>query len=139
SHPRKALQVLIARLRSATDPDLVTRISGGYALSIARERVDAYAAADLLDRAHAAYACGADHAAIELASEVRTITEDPKARRVHALALARLGEAQAALPDLRAIVDSSPGDDEAAAAMMRCLTAEYGPAIALEERRAERG
>lgn len=133
AHPRKALHVLIARLRAATQPDLVVRTTGGYALSIERELVDAYAAADLLDGAHAAYTEGADRDAAEFASKVLAIREDPDALRVHALALARLGEIRAALPNLRSIVESSPSDDHAAATLIRSLAMEYGAAAALEE------
>lgn len=131
AHPRKALQVLVARARRATRADLITRTASGYALAIGREQVDAYAASDLLERAQAAYTAGEDQQAITLAEATLRIQRTPRAQRLKALAQSRSGHPESALPALRRVIASSPGDDEAAAALLRSTAASRGPAAAL--------
>lgn len=132
AHPRKALQVIIARARRATRAELITRTASGYALTIDRELVDAYAASDLLERAQAAYAAGEDREAITLTEATLRIQSAPRAQRLKALAQSRSGHSESALPALRRVIASSPGDDEAAAALLRSTAASRGPAAALE-------
>ncbi len=132
AHPRKALQVLVARARRATRADLITRTASGYALLIDRKQVDVYAASDLLERARAAYSKGADQEVIALAEAALAIGHDPEALRLNALALSRAGQGASALPALQKVVASSPGDDEAAAAFLRSIADSRGPAAALE-------
>lgn len=131
-HPRKALQILVSRVRRATRPDLISRTASGYALVIDREEVDVYAANDLLEAARAAYCEGDDQEVIKHAEAALAIHDSFDALRLNALALSRAGQGASALPMLQEVVTSSPGDDEAAAALLRSIAESRGPAAALE-------
>ena len=148
-HPAKALQVLVSRTRSATAPDVVQRVEGGYRLGLADKDVDARTQAAHLAAARAALASGEAGEAFRLASSVaamdvavpvagpladlRLVAEGRRAtaREVAALAAARLGRHADALDDLAAAHERRPDDAEVLLALLRAEAATAGPATAL--------
>jgi DNA-binding SARP family transcriptional activator len=153
-HPAKALQVVVSRTRAQLGADVIASTPTGYRLSLADEQVDASAV--LLRAAAGARLAGAgDHASALAAAEAGlalwdgapdgagTGLDDPVTAlraeraptwrsliRARALALARLGlaEAAAALTDL---ARERPRDEEVLVELLRCEAATLGPSAAL--------
>lgn len=131
AHPRKALQVLVSRVRAATDPRVIAAAPDGYRIGLDRAEVDSTAADELAGRAAALLAGGDAAAALTAAGEALGIAADPGARRTAALARARLGAHAAALDGLAAVLEADPWDEEVLAAALRAESATHGPAAAL--------
>jgi predicted ATPase/DNA-binding SARP family transcriptional activator len=148
AHPTKALQVLVSRLRSV-DRDLVARREGGYHLGLGRHAVDSWALTDLVARAEQLLRSDQPADAARLAAEATAtaVTDAPdgpladlrsattrtidSARRVHAVALARSGHADIALPLLADLHDQAPDDATLLAELLRTEARAVGTTPAL--------
>lgn len=159
-HPKKALQVLVSRVRSQLGPGLVVSTPTGYRLALDEHRVDTSAV--LLSAAESArHARAGDHiAALQHAEaglahwerntgdgpprDETAETADPltELRRRHAathralvraraLALSRLGRRTDAVGPLTAVLRDRPRDEEVLLELLRCEAAASGPAQAL--------
>ncbi|WP_210651798.1 BTAD domain-containing putative transcriptional regulator [Nocardioides sp. SYSU D00065] len=156
-HPAKALQVLVSRTRSATAPETIQRLEGGYRLGLRDEDVDARAQAAQLVAARTALAGGDAAEAFRLAAaaaahEVSVPGEAgalaalrragaerrTTAQEVAALAAARLGRHAEARDALVAAHERRPDDTETLVALLRAEAATAGPATALNRYEAYR-
>ncbi|MEV8352316.1 ATP-binding protein [Streptomyces niveus] len=156
-HPKKALQVLVSRVRSQLGPGLVVSTPTGYRLALDEHQVDASAV--LLSAAESArHARAGDHIAAlqhaeaglarwerdsgEGAPETGAgdpLTELRRSRaathgslvRARALALSRLGRRTDAVAPLTAVLRDRPRDEEVLLELLRCEASASGPAQAL--------
>ncbi|MEV8410316.1 BTAD domain-containing putative transcriptional regulator [Streptomyces niveus] len=156
-HPKKALQVLVSRVRSQLGPGLVVSTPAGYRLALDEQQVDTSAV--LLSAAESArHARAGDHIAAlqhaeaglarwerdsgEGAAEAGAgdpLTELRRSRaathrslvRARALALSRLGRRTDAVAPLTAVLRDRPRDEEVLLELLRCEAAASGPAQAL--------
>ncbi|MFI2290265.1 ATP-binding protein [Streptomyces niveus] len=156
-HPKKALQVLVSRVRSQLGPGLVVSTPTGYRLALDEHQVDASAV--LLSAAESArHARAGDHIAAlqhaeaglagwerdsgEGAPETGAcdpLTELRRRRaathrslvRARALALSRLGRRTDAVAPLTAVLRDRPRDEEVLLELLRCEASASGPAQAL--------
>lgn len=151
ANPGKALQVLVSRVRAATDASVVEHVGGGYRLGLAPAAVDALAlglqvsaARDALREGDAARA--ADLAEEALAGPAPTEDDAPgPLRRLRTLAartrdsaadvlgraLSRRGRHAEALPLLEAAAGRWVDDAGVLADLLRTVAAVGGPAVAL--------
>ncbi|MGL5929419.1 MAG: ATP-binding protein, partial [Dermatophilaceae bacterium] len=153
THPTKALQVLVSRVRAATAPEVVVRTANGYRLGLAADDVDALLLPRLAQDAMTALAGGDAGRAADLAGRVvavevadddtdsdtaparmRRAARDmrERARRSLALALVADGRADDALPLLENLAASGPGDPTVVAALLRAVSHVHGPSAALD-------
>ncbi|MEV8419067.1 BTAD domain-containing putative transcriptional regulator [Streptomyces niveus] len=156
-HPKKALQVLVSRVRSQLGPGLVVSTPTGYRLALDEHQVDTSAV--LLSAAESArHARAGDHIAAlrhaeaglarwerdsgEGAPETGAgdpLTELRRGRaathrslvRARALALSRLGRRTDAVAPLTAVLRDRPRDEEVLLELLRCEASVSGPAQAL--------
>lgn len=129
---RKALQVLVSRLRSATIDGIVTRTERGYRLGLERHEVDVLAREDHATAAESALgAARLDDAAEEARAALR-LGETPRARRVAAIIASRQGNHTEALPTLTDVLDDEPYDEQVVAALLRSTASLHGPAAGLQ-------
>ncbi|MFE9296691.1 ATP-binding protein [Streptomyces niveus] len=156
-HPKKALQVLVSRVRSQLGPGLVVSTPTGYRLALDEHQVDTSAV--LLSAAESArHARAGDHIAAlrhaeaglarwerdsgEGAPEAGAgdpLTELRRSRaathhslvRARALALSRLGRRTDAVAPLTAVLRDRPRDEEVLLELLRCEASVSGPAQAL--------
>lgn len=131
THPRKALQVLVARLRKATDASVIERTPSGYRLGLPAGTVDVLVRDDLLVRAEQALDAGDPESAHQHAAKARTIGEHPAARRVAAVSASQLGNHTDALPLLDQALTDSPYDDDLMLHLLESTEAVHGPSAAL--------
>lgn len=130
--PTKALQVLVSRVRTATEPRAIERTAVGYRLGLGRDEVDVLAQADLLSSAHSAYGDGRFADALSAARGVLEIGASDDATAVLALASSKTGVHATALPMLEALASARPADEQVLAALMLSEAAVRGPSAALE-------
>ncbi|MGW6310337.1 ATP-binding protein [Streptomyces niveus] len=156
-HPKKALQVLVSRVRSQLGPGLVVSTPTGYRLALDEHQVDTSAV--LLSAAESArHARAGDHIAALQHAEAglarwerdsgegapETGAGDPLTElrrrraathrslvRARALALSRLGRRTDAVAPLTAVLRGRPRDEEVLLELLRCEAAASGPAQAL--------
>jgi len=132
SHPRKALQVVVSRVRSSTSSDVVVSTPTGYRLGVAAESVDVLAHARHVQAAQEAFSAGdlaTAAAALEKATQLwTTLATD----RVAGLIAAAHGEYARALPLLQAVDAHDALDEEAMIALLRAVAATQGSAAALQ-------
>ncbi|MFG2176327.1 ATP-binding protein [Streptomyces niveus] len=154
-HPKKALQVLVSRVRSQLGPGLVVSTPTGYRLALDEHQVDASAV--LLSAAESArHARAGDHIAALRHAEAGLahwergggedtpdspdrLTELRRRRaathrslvRARALALSRLGRRTDAVAPLTAVLRDRPRDEEVLLELLRCEASASGPAQAL--------
>ncbi|MFE3114839.1 ATP-binding protein [Streptomyces niveus] len=156
-HPKKALQVLVSRVRSQLGPGLVVSTPTGYRLALDEHQVDTSAV--LLSAAESArHARAGDHIAAlrhaeaglarwerdsgEGAPETGAgdpLTELRRGRaathrslvRARALALSRLGRRTDAVAPLTVVLRDRPRDEEVLLELLRCEASVSGPAQAL--------
>ncbi|MFD4111921.1 ATP-binding protein [Streptomyces niveus] len=156
-HPKKALQVLVSRVRSQLGPGLVVSTPTGYRLALDEHQVDASAV--LLSAAESArHARAGDHIAALQHAEAGLarwerdsdggapetgagdpLTELRRSRaathrslvRARALALSRLGRRTDAVAPLTAVMRDRPRDEEVLLELLRCEASASGPAQAL--------
>lgn len=156
-HPKKALQVLVSRVRSQLGPGLVVSTPTGYRLALDEQQVDASAV--LLSAAESArHARAGDHIAALQHAEAglarwerdsgegapETGAGDPLTElrrrraathrslvRARALALSRLGRRTDAVAPLTAVLRDRPRDEEVLLELLRCEASASGPAQAL--------
>lgn len=154
ANPVKALQVVVSRLRSQTDPGIVERTAQGYRLGLDPGAVDALALRALVSAARAAEAAGdpgpaADLACDALAVEVPDVgdpgaVEDLRAsaRRLRSEAAAIAGRARAATGDhasaLRFLEQADVRDEATFAVLLRSEAAVRGAPVALRRFEAHR-
>ncbi|MFG1805620.1 ATP-binding protein [Streptomyces sp. NPDC049040] len=154
--PGKAVQVLVARIRSQLGADVVVTTPAGYRLALDEEQVDSSAlllrAAAAAERVRAEDHAGAlaeaeaglalwDGAVGAAADEdlhdpvvalrVERIAAHRSLARVRALALARIGRRAEAAGPLAGIAAEHPRDEEVLAELLRCEAETAGPAAAL--------
>ncbi|SHM96084.1 ATP-binding protein [Actinacidiphila paucisporea] len=154
--PGKAVQVLVARVRSQLGADLVVTTPTGYRLALDEEQVDTSALllreaaaaerhragdhAGALAEAEAGLALwdgGVGAAADEdlddpvVALRVERVAAHRSLGRVRALALARTGRRDEAAALLAALAEQQPRDEEVLAELLRCEAETAGPAAAL--------
>lgn len=147
--PVKALQVLVSRVRAATDPGLVERDPGGYRLGLRAGEVDALRLAEVV--ADARVRILTDPAAVALALDElvgitpataersdalealrnRAAGQITQARGLRARALVALGRAEEALPALVSALERRPDDTALRLALLRGTADVSGPAAAL--------
>ncbi|MBN6058174.1 AAA family ATPase, partial [Nonomuraea sp. RK-328] len=152
ANPTKALQVVVSRTRAATSADAVERIPRGYRLGLSAGQVDALLLGALVEQARAALAEGdmalarrrAEEAMALMAggvdgatgalAELRDVAAGrvAEARRVAAIAQARAGAHEGALPLLEEAAADRPHDEELLACLLRSEAAVRGGAAALE-------
>ena len=151
-NPRKALQVLVSRVRAHTARGLVERVGDGYRLAAAASRVDAFVLQSLVDRAARAEDDGDVAAAAELAAGARAIpvgrADGPlgelrdRARSSLELVSAVLGRCRAALgahrEALPLLLATREPDDRTVAALLRSEAAVHGAPAALQRYEAHR-
>lgn len=158
-HPKKALQVLVSRVRSQLGPGLVVSTPTGYRLALDEHQVDTSAV--LLSAAESAqHARAGDHtAALKHAEDglahweqngdgppedAADETADPLTElrrrraathrslvRARALAQSRLGRRTDAVAPLTAALRDRPRDEEVLLELLRCEASTSGPAQAL--------
>lgn len=131
SHPHKALQVLVSRVRVATSARVVERTETGYRLGLTRDEVDVLARDHLIACARTALAAGDVVAAAERARAARRIAPAPGAHRVAAIAASRLGHHDEAVIEIEELVRVHPRDEVLLAHLLRSLAATRGPGAAL--------
>ncbi|MCW2784595.1 MAG: transcriptional regulator, winged helix family [Marmoricola sp.] len=152
ANPAKALQVLVSRTRTACAPEAVVRDGDGYRLGIAPAEVDSALLGDRVRAAAAAFDRDPATAAAraEEAISLGTGLLDPgdeggpladvrregrgrvaTARRIHARAIARMGDHEAALPSLEDAHRTDPDDEPLLADLLRSDAAVRGAASAL--------
>ncbi|KQZ66292.1 ATP-binding protein [Nocardioides sp. Root151] len=147
--PLKALQVLVSRLRTATDAALVERYDGGYRLGLPADDVDAWCLGRAVTRARsqlaadpaAALAALEDTAGVVLADQqapgplaaVRAVAASrlDESRELRGRALAATGQFAEALPLLQGVLRRRPDDTGARLALLRSIADTSGPAEAL--------
>jgi predicted ATPase/DNA-binding SARP family transcriptional activator len=152
-HPVKALQVLVSRVRARLGPGIIVSTPGGYRLSLREDQIDASAvllsASESEKRSRAGdHLAALRHAEAGLAlcegaegwdsGDGRPLSALRAARipvyaallRARALALARLGRAEASAP-LGELILRFPRDEEVLAELLRCEAATAGPTAAL--------
>lgn len=132
SNPTKALQVLVSRVRTATDSRAVERTERGYRLGLDRTEVDAFVREDLLAAARTAYDRGRYDEAARSLRRARDLHPDAEADALLALASSRAGDHRAALPLLEELASERPTDEEALCCLLRSEAAVRGPAAALD-------
>ncbi|SPL94125.1 Signal transduction response regulator / Disease resistance domain-containing protein / Tetratricopeptide repeat-containing protein [[Actinomadura] parvosata subsp. kistnae] len=157
ANPTKALQVVVSRTRAATRPDVVERIPRGYRLGLPAEQVDALLLGVLVEEARAALhahdvalarrraeevmamvsveaAAGGGDGANGALGELRRVAARwvGEARRVAAIARARGGAHESALPLLEEVAGERPHDEELLACLLRSEAAVRGAGAALE-------
>lgn len=150
AHPEKALQVLVSRVRSRTQPAVVVRTSSGYRLGLADDEVDILLLRSRLDAARAGHAAGdlevarvaaADALAVGVAmaasGPLRALVEEAhrgqdRARRILGEAALARGDAATALPLLEAAHDRHPDDEDLLASVIRAEAEARGVPSALE-------
>lgn len=132
THPTKALQILVSRARTLASAEAIARTESGYRLNLADEDVDIWALASLLSGAEEALANGATDQALESAETAAALGNGERARRIIAIARSRQGRRREALPELEALTQADPLDEELAAEHLRTLAAVKGPSAALE-------
>ncbi|MEQ6902751.1 BTAD domain-containing putative transcriptional regulator [Nocardioides sp. YIM 152588] len=151
-HPTKAVQVVVSRVRAATDPAVVERLASGYRLGIPAEQVDALALAAGLDRAarlerdgdlagaEAALAACVEQSVSDAGSgpvadlRRRARASRATAVRQRAVLLSALGRHAEALGPLQALMAEGAAterDEDLALALMRSLAAVRGVPAAL--------
>ncbi|MFJ6823323.1 ATP-binding protein [Streptomyces niveus] len=156
-HPKKALQVLVSRVRSQLGPGLVVSTPTGYRLALDEHQVDTSAvllsAAESARQARAGdHIAALRHAEAGLARWERDsgegapetgagdpLTELRRGRaatrrslvRARALALSRLGRRTDAIAPLTAVLRDRPRDEEVLLELLRCEASVSGPAQAL--------
>ncbi|MEN8652482.1 BTAD domain-containing putative transcriptional regulator [Streptomyces sp. 21So2-11] len=154
--PGKAVQVLVSRVRSQLDAELIVSTPTGYRLALGETQVDSSALL-LHEAAGAERSRKGDHrGALEeaeaglafwdgvVAAGAGEDLRDPvvalrTARagthraliRTRALALARVGRRDEAARPLAELADELPRDEEVLAELLRCEAAQAGPAAAL--------
>lgn len=132
ANPRKALQVLVSRLRTTTVDQLIERTRTGYRIGLDRHEVDVFARADLTSEATAAHAAGRSSEAAEKAHRALELGVTPQAQRIVALTASERGVHRTALPLLEEATRHEPHDEELIAALLRSLANLRGPAAALD-------
>lgn len=156
-HPKKALQVLVSRVRSQLGPGLVVSTPTGYRLALDEQQVDTSAvllsAAESARHARAGdHITALQHAEAGLARWERDsgegapetgagdpLTELRRRRaathrslvRARALALSRLGRRTDAVAPLTGVLRDRPRDEEVLLELLRCEASASGPAQAL--------
>lgn len=133
AHPTKALQILVSRAKTLTSAEAIDRTSIGYRLALAEDDVDVWALETLISDAEAALASGDTSRALELAQAAIVLSADHRAHRVAILAGARQGRQRQALPELKALSEANPLDEEIAVEYLRALAGVEGPAAALSQ------
>ncbi|NGN70311.1 AfsR/SARP family transcriptional regulator, partial [Streptomyces sp. A7024] len=136
-----ALQALIGRLRRTLGHDAVDSVEGGYRLAADRDDVDLYRFARLADEGSRALADGDPDKAAALLDDALGLWRGPAladlpdrtapaarwearrldARRDRTAAALALGQAEAVLPDLRALCAAHPLDERLHALHLRAL------------------
>ncbi|GIH71818.1 hypothetical protein Mth01_40710 [Sphaerimonospora thailandensis] len=152
ANPMKALQVVVSRTRAVTSADAVVRTARGYRLGLPDEQVDALLLGVLVEQARAALvrgeaalARGRAEAAMSLVADGMEAAAGPlgelreiaagrlaEAHRVSAVARARGGDHEGALPLLEQAAADRPHDEELLACLLRSEAAVRGAAAALE-------
>jgi len=147
ANPGKALQVVVSRARSQTDPDVVVRTEHGYRLGLPVAAVDALALYDAVDAARRAEGRGDHVAARDLALDALALgpvasddsgpLADVRARGERDLAVACgvLGRALSVLGDhveALPLLEGAPADDVTLAALLRSEAAVRGAPAALD-------
>ena len=159
SHPDKALQVLVSRVRSNTAPDVVHHQGNGYHIGLRPDQVDASRLRGQVTEAEAARAAGdldvARHQARQAADLVVTtppvdgpvaalvaeaLELQARARRLLGSVLLARGDAAQALPLLEDALARDPGDETRLAEVLRAESSVRGvpPALARYAAYAER-
>ncbi|HEX7738879.1 MAG TPA: BTAD domain-containing putative transcriptional regulator [Marmoricola sp.] len=153
AHPGKALQVLVSRIRSRTDPGVIDRGPAGYRLALTASDVDALAVRERAAAVESAYTAGdldvarlaardalaievppgdglADGAVSDLAEVVRS--EQARVRRVLGSVLVSRGESAEALSLLEPALTVRVDDEDLLADVLRAEADVRGVAAALE-------
>ena len=133
AHPTKALQILVSRAKTQTSAETIDRTNTGYRLALAEDDVDVWVLETLISDAEAALASGDTSRALELAQAAIVLSSDHRAHRVAVLAGARQGRHRQTLPDLTALSEANPLDEEIAVEYLRALAGVEGPAAALSQ------
>ncbi len=147
ANPVKALQVVVSRLRSQTEPGIVQRTAQGYRLGLDPGEVDALALRALVSAAREAEATGDHVRAARLGCEALAVeVPDPgvpgvveqlraAARRLRTEAAAVAGRARAATGDhasaLSLLEEADARDEATFAALLRSEAAVRGAPVAL--------
>lgn len=131
SNPRKALQVLVSRLRSTTSTRIIERTTTGYRLGLNRDEVDILARNDLSHDASALYSAGHLSEAAQKAQLSLEIGPSAQAHRILGLTASSRGDHHLALSPLGEAALEHPHDEEVLAALLRSLSNVQGPAAAL--------
>lgn len=132
ANPRKALQVLVSRLRAATEERVIESTDSGYRLGLNRSEVDAFVRDDLAAQAASAYSAGRFGDAAQKAQQSLELGPNDGTHRLIALAMGAGGDHRTALPLLEEEAEARPNDEEVMAALLRAIAGAQGPAAALE-------
>lgn len=155
ANPKKALQILVTRARSATAGHVIESSAVGYRLGLAFEEVDVLARRQFILAAQSAFdrgdisgaranldkaraLDGSSAASSARSTELHSAQTDHLAgvpddiRRLYALIFAQQGEYALALPELEKLVGEYDTDEELLAAYFRSLSHVQGPAQALQ-------
>ena len=130
-NPRKALQVLVSRLRSATTSRIIESTPTGYRLGLNRNEVDVLARDDLSHDAHVLYLAGQLSEAKRKAIASLEIGPSPQAQRLFGLTASVRGDHHEALASLHEAAEYHPHDEEVRAALLRSISTVQGPAAAM--------
>lgn len=150
-HPDKALQVLVSRIRTRTEPSAIARTGAGYRLALAAADVDALALKEAARSATSAYAAGDLDVARLAARDVLAVTVAPvdgdgavadllaaahaartAVRRTLGAVLVARGESAEALTLLEPALADHPEDEDLLADVLRAEADVRGTAAALD-------
>lgn len=133
-NPKKALQVLVARARSATAAHVIVSVGGGYRLGLAPDQVDVLAVADLVGRAQKLFDGGDVLGAAKFLDQARAAVGEltERGERLAALLEAQMTPTAGTLSKLENLIQATPTDEELLAAYFRVLNVVHGPTHALE-------
>lgn len=132
SNPRKALQVVVSRVRSSTSSDVVVSTPAGYRLGVPPDSVDVLVHAGHVQAAREAFGGGDLISAETHLTHATQLWTTPATDRLVGLIAAAHGQYARALPILQRLDADETLDEDTAIALLRSIAAVHGFAAALQ-------